>query len=139
MSFGGGPGENSSSTKISTRPLLKHGYLEITAPSDYKNLLVIMNDPDTILYIRDIVVAMDDDGGVGSDPKPFLNVFLNGTPYVKDANMYYYYAGFGFGGSLEMYDNHKPIIIQVKTVGTGTLYATAYVTGIIVPKSCCRK
>lgn len=134
MSFGGGPGE-SNSARVSTRPLLKHGYLEMAAPSDYKNLLVIMNDPDTILYIRDIVIAMDDSGGL-ADPQPYVNILLNGKPYVKDANFNYYYAGFGFGGSLKMCDNHKPIVIQVKTIGTvGILYASAYVTGIEVSKT----
>jgi len=133
MSFFTSPGESSSSSSISDRPLLKHGYLEIVAPSEYKDLLVVECDPNMILYIRDIVIAMDDSGGL-ADPKPYMNMFLNGKPYVKDANLFYYYFGFGFGGSLKMWNHRKPIVIQVKTIGTGTLYATAYVTGTEVLK-----
>jgi hypothetical protein len=121
------------SEPISGRPLLKHGYLEIPEPGNYKDLLVVECDPNMILYIRDIVIATDEVTAMAT-PKPYINIFLNGKPYVKDANFFYGYAGFGFGGHLKMWNVKKPIIIQIKTTEAGALYATAYVTGIEVPK-----
>lgn len=106
---------------------MKSGYLSITTVGDYEELLELTPDPGKVFYIRDIIYAYD--AGV-TDPQPVINLSINGTPFLKDTPIIASSGSLGFGGHLQMFDSHKPLIIQVKTTQTGTLRIVAYVTGI---------
>jgi hypothetical protein len=115
------------SDTTSDTPLLKSNYIEITAPGTYVDLLVVECDPNTVLYIRDIEFELD--YGLAT-PKPMINISINGKPYIKNQRVLGTSGKIGFGGHLKLWNNNKPLVVQIKTTDTGTMSATAYVTGI---------
>jgi hypothetical protein len=109
----------------SDRPLLKHGQVTLTAPSDYVDLLEVECDPNRILYVRDIIIE------VGTTTvNPVFNVSINGKQYVKEARILGSSATFGFGGHLKLWKHKKPLLIQVKSTAAGTSTITAWATGL---------
>lgn len=64
----------------SDRPLLKHGQVNLTAPSDYVDLLEVGCDPNRILYLRDIIIEVET-----TTISPVFNISINGKPYVTNA------------------------------------------------------
>jgi hypothetical protein len=118
----------------SDTPLIKANYIEITSPGEYHDLLVVECDPNRILYLREIVFEFDHDGM--TDPKPMVNISINGKPYIKNHRVIGGAGGFGFGGHLKLWNHAKPLVIQIKTTVSGhsTFYATAYAIGIEVSK-----
>jgi hypothetical protein len=122
-----GIGEPNMSIETSDRPLLKFGQLHIAAPADYQDLLVVECDPNMVLYIRDIFIGTNWTGM--TDPLPFINITLNGRPYIKDAYMFTNAVAFGFGGHLKMWNHRKPIVIQAKINVAVATDLAAYVVG----------
>lgn len=113
----------------STRPLLRGKAIKVDTLNVYKQLLTIQADPQTELHLGHIRVDVDD-----VTTFPFINVFLNGKPYLEDFPLLAasYVADFGRHVILNRVD--KAILIEIKATaaGLGTLTATALVDGIEV-------
>jgi hypothetical protein len=119
----------------SENPLLKVGSATIvttaTAPvSDYVDLLQVGCDPNTKIYLRDIILEVD-----STTTNIWVNLYLDGTRYIKDTPFLSSAGAFGFGGDLVLTETKKAVWIQVKSTAAGTVRVNAYVTGIMVPNN----
>jgi hypothetical protein len=108
----------------STRPLLKGDYLP-SLETEYKELLKIEADPTKTLYVGDIRIAVSNSAVV-----PFINVRLNGTPYLTDFPLLDATVTLAFGRSLKLQKHKVPIVVEIKRTAAGACAATAFATGI---------
>ena len=108
-------------------PLLK-GNSILNVAYKYETLLEIKVDPKETLYVGNIKIATDDVTG-----NLFINVKINGTPYLTEFPVLNATTTIGFGRQLKLTKCDKPLEVEVKKTAagiTGTVKASAFVTGI---------